>query len=147
MELLTLRRMLPIDVKAVRELEALIFTDPWSEQGFYDAVNQNNVLFAIAEVHRTIVGYCGMYCAFDEGEITNVAVAPTDRQKGIAGKLVAYLLETAKEMKIHQIVLEVRISNIHAIHLYEKLGFKKEGIRQNFYTLPKEDAYVMILHQ
>lgn len=39
--------------------------------------------------------------------------------------------------------LEVRVSNDAAIRLYEKYGFKKQGIRKHFYILPDEDAYLM----
>jgi len=39
--------------------------------------------------------------------------------------------------------LEVRASNSAAIKLYDLLGFKKAGIRKNFYSAPKEDALIM----
>ena len=39
--------------------------------------------------------------------------------------------------------LEVRESNQNAINLYDKLGFKKEGLRKNFYRMPTENAIIM----
>ena len=62
----------------------------------------------------------------------------------ISQKGKEYLM--AKEKNIQQVVLEVRVSNQPAIHLYEKYGFIHCGIRKGFYDFPKEDAYVMILH-
>ena len=93
---------------------------------------------------QKVIGYIGMYLSFDEAEITNVAVSPEHRQKGI-GKV---LVETVKEMvckkNIKKIFLEVRVSNIPAIALYEKNGFQKVGIRKNFYEKPTEDANIML---
>ena len=55
----------------------------------------------------------------DEADITNVAVLPSHRKKGIAGKLLKQLLEEAKKQNLHSIYLEVRASNIAAVTLYE----------------------------
>ena len=39
--------------------------------------------------------------------------------------------------------LEVRVSNIEAIRLYERLGFEPRGIRRGYYTDNREDALIM----
>ena len=47
-------------------------------------------------------------------------------------------------MGIKNIYLEVRISNAKAILFYEKFGFKKDAVRENYYTgEQKEDALLM----
>ena len=46
-------------------------------------------------------------------------------------------------MQIEKIFLEVRVSNIPAISLYEKMGFESLGVRKNFYEHPQEDASIM----
>ena len=43
--------------------------------------------------------------------------------------------------------LEVRISNLPAIHLYEKLGFEQVGKRAGYYRDNGEDALLMTLHR
>ena len=53
------------------------------------------------------------------------------------------LVKEGKEMGVTAYTLEVRVSNMAAIHLYKKLGFQEEGIRKNFYERPKEDALIM----
>ena len=130
--------------QAVAEIERQIFSQPWSRQGFLDAVNLGNTVFLVAEENNRIIGYIGMYLAMDEGEITNVAVAPVERCHGVGGMLLTELLKIAENKGVARIVLEVRASNDSAIRLYERNGFVQCGMRKGFYEFPKEDAYVMV---
>lgn len=142
--MIEIKRMTGKEVPAVAELERQIFSMPWSEQGFYDTLTMENVIFLTAMEDRQLLGYCGIYLAADEGEITNVAVAPEYRRRGIAERLVRRLLEETKPLGIRNYILEVRASNEGAIGLYRKLGFSVSGVRKNFYQKPKEDAVVMM---
>ena len=139
--------MIVEDCPHVAELEKMIFSQPWSEQGFRDALNMERNIFLVAEEDGIIYGYIGMYQSLDEGEITNVAVAPGKRNAGTGRLLMQAAMEQAKQQGITRIVLEVRVSNASAIHLYEKCGFVNCGIRKGFYDFPKEDAYIMIYSQ
>jgi ribosomal-protein-alanine N-acetyltransferase len=145
--------MRPEDAKSMAEIEKQIFTQPWSENGFLDALHNPAALFLVADnsgAEETeasfggIVGYIGLYYALDEGEITNVAVSDTFRCKGIGRQLLQSILAEAVQKGIARIVLEVRVSNQTAIRLYEKNGFKKIGLRKGFYEFPKEDADIMV---
>lgn len=142
-----IRRMEQGDVEKVSCLERQIFSQPWSRQGFLDALANENVIFLVAEAEKRIVGYCGMYCALDEGEITNVAVDSETRKKGVGRKLMDKLLGEAKTAGIRTVILEVRVSNEAAIRLYESFGFTVWGTRKGFYEKPREDGYVMSLSQ
>lgn len=142
--MITIRTMTEQDCANVAELEKQIFSLPWSEQGFRSAVLIPQNIFLVAEEAGEICGYIGLYQSVDEGEITNVAVAPDKRNAGVGYKLMQAVLGMAKQQGITQIVLEVRVSNASAIHLYEKCGFVNCGIRKGFYDFPKEDAYIMI---
>ena len=84
-----------------------------------------------------------MYQVMEEGDITNVAVHPKYRKQGIGNALVNALLREALLLGISEITLEVRVSNLTAIHLYEKNGFVSEGTRKNYYEKPREDALIM----
>ena len=142
--MIQIREMQVKDADAAAAIEQQIFSQPWSRQGFLDAVNLANTVFLVAEENNRIVGYIGMYVAMEEGEITNVAVAPVERCHGIGGMLIAELLKIAENKGIARIVLEVRVSNDSAIRLYERNGFVQCGVRRGFYEFPKEDAYVMV---
>lgn len=136
-------RMTEAEVPQVAAIEAEVFTCPWSEKGFLDTLYQDNVRFYLAVEGNTVLGYCGIYMAADEGEITNVAVKPEFRRCHIADEMLQALLSDSEAEGIWHIYLEVRVSNAAAIGLYEKHGFTRKGIRKNFYEKPQEDAYVM----
>ena len=121
--MIQIREMQVRDTNAVAEIERQIFSQPWSRQGFLDAVNLGNTVFLVAEENNRIIGYIGMYLAMDEGEITNVAVAPVERCHGVGGMLLTELLKIAENKGVARIVLEVRASNDSAIRMYERNGF------------------------
>ena len=85
-----------------------------------------------------MAGYFALLCVYDLNFVS-VAVAAEYRRRGIAGKL----LEKALEGFEGDVFLEVRKSNLPAIALYEKLGFKKIAERKNYYDRPCEDAIIM----
>lgn len=143
---IVIEKMQTKDIPEVAEIEARVFSMPWSEHGFADALKQDTI-FVTAKQEGQVVGYCGMYCSFEEGEITNVAVLPEAQNHGIGKKIISGLLKASREKNISRIVLEVRASNTPAIRLYEGFGFQKAGIRKGFYEKPREDAAIMILEQ
>lgn len=131
------------DVIAVEELEKNTFSMPWSQYAFLEMTTRKECIFVVVEIETGIVGYCGITNILGEGDITNVAVKPDARGKGIAEAMIGKILDWGKEAGITEFTLEVRSSNIPAIRLYEKLGFQIEGIRKKFYDKPKEDAFIM----
>ena len=145
--MLILRQMEEKDLPQVAAIEASVFSQPWSEQGFCDALMQKDCLYLVAAEEEKILGYCGLYQSFDEADITNVAVMETERGTGVARAMLTELLEQGKMRGIAHFTLEVRVSNAGAIHLYEGLGFASAGVRKNFYDCPKEDAMIMWRHE
>ena len=45
-----------------------------------------------------------------------------------------------------QATLEVRRSNLAALNLYEKLGFRATAIREGYYQNPEEDGLILWLN-
>lgn len=94
----------------------------------------------VAEARGCVAGFlAARQVAPGECEILNLAVEPAERRTGIARQLVRAALERVPGAWF----LEVRESNIAAIHLYENTGFKVAGRRPNYYYDPLEDAIVM----
>ena len=143
--LLTFRRMQPDDIPAVAGIERETFSLPWSENAFLDTLSLQDAYFIVALLDGEIAGYCGYYRSFEEAEITNVAVRSDLRGKGIGSSMIRKLADESGRQGIARLILEVRKSNLAAIRVYEKNGFRIAGYRRNFYEQPREDAAVMVM--
>ncbi len=141
--MLIVRELEARDAERIGALAKDIFTMPWSVQAFAALADDKNSLFMVAEEDGRIIGGCGLTHILDEGDIHNVMVVPEYRGRGIATMLMKRLLEEGSKQGILEYTLEVRVSNVSAIRLYEKLGFVSEGIRPGFYERPVEDAMIM----
>jgi len=97
--------------------------------------------FYVWEEDGKVCGYVGLHKILDEGYITNVAVFPEFRRRGIARRLLTNLFCEHEDLSF--ITLEVRLSNHGAIALYEALGFEKVAVRPRYYSNPEEDALLM----
>ena len=131
------------DCLQVAKIEEESFSMPWSVQAFQDTLEMKNYRYFVAEQDDEVLGYCGFTFVLEEAEIPNVCVKSSARRQGIVKQLMCFLEEEAKYLGITILYLEVRQSNITARQLYSSLGFKEDGIRKNFYELPKEDAVLM----
>ncbi len=140
----TLKKMSPKHVDQVAEIEKAIFPHPWSRRSFLDELMQNRLAsYIVAVTGNKVVGYAGMWLILDEAHITNVAVHPGYRKKGIGKALMLELIRRAIIAGIVKMTLEVRPSNTAARHLYAMLGFEEKGLRRHYYTDTGEDAIIM----
>ena len=128
---------------ALEKLENICFSSPWTRQQLMSQLPDDRHAFFVVEYMGEAVAYIGMMYILDEGYISNVAVSPEHRRKGLADMLIKNLMEFAAEKGLSFVTLEVRQSNAPAISLYEKHGFTNVGRRKNYYDLPKEDAILM----
>mgnify|MGYP002685288584 CR=1 FL=1 len=130
---------------ALEQLERTCFSRPWSRKMLAEELDNECAAFLVAEDAATgeAVGYAGLLVAADEGYITNVAVFPEQRRRGIAGQLLQVFLNFAEANRLAFLTLEVRASNAPAIALYRKHGFQTVGQRRNYYQKPDEDALLM----
>ena len=141
----TIRRAREADIPRLLELERECFSIPWTERSMRLQLREKNI-FPVAEEDGAVVGYAGAMTVLDEGYITNVAVAPEHRRRGIADALLDAMEAEARGGKaLSFLTLEVRESNAPAIALYEKHGYRTVGRRKNYYQKPVEDALLMTL--
>ena len=126
-------------------IDAVCFTDPWSETSFREALEGRGYTFVALEKDGRLIGYAGMLTVLDTADITNVAVLPAFRRQGLAKELMTVLMTAAKDQGVACLQLEVRESNTAARTLYEFLGFTVDGKRKRYYRRPDEDAVLMSL--
>lgn len=129
-------------IDGIVNIENTCFSHPWTRDGIIEALN-NRTKFYVYEKNGCVLGYVGVSVILDEGYITNIATLPEYRNQGIATALLTKLDDLAALENLSFISLEVRVGNQNAISLYEKFGYKTEGVRKNFYDDPKEDALIM----
>ena len=142
-ENLIIRPMEPEDVESVSRIEAECFTMPWSANAYRGVLEDEKCLYLVALLDGEVAGMCGVTNILGEGDINNVAVTEKYRGHGIASDMLSELICRGEALGIKEFTLEVRVSNASAIHVYEKLGFRSEGIRPGFYEKPIEDAMIM----
>ena len=136
--------MRPADLDEVLAIERASFSMPWSRGAFLYEMEQNQVArcYVIREEGH-IVGYVCLWEVADELHITNIAVHPAFRRRGIARTLLGGVLADACQRKLRLVVLEVRPSNAEARGLYDAFGFRVVGRRRGYYYDTGEDALVM----
>ena len=129
----------------LERLEKICFSRPWSRKMLGEELDNECAAFLVAEdpVTKEVVGYAGLLVMADEGYITNVAVFPEYRRRGVAGQIIAVFDNFARGNRLAFLTLEVRPSNAAAIALYRSFGFEEVGRRKNYYDLPKEDALIL----
>lgn len=139
----SIRQMKVEDAAAIAEMEHQTFSDAWSEKAILDTLRNPKTICLVAEKIGKIVGYCIVYTADDEADIARIAVLKESRRFGIASELIHALDVICWEIQIQIIMLDVRVSNDGARAFYEKHGFTQDGIRENYYKSPIEDAILM----
>lgn len=136
--------MTPAHLAQVMVIEKASFTVPWSEITYFREISENpyaNYIVAMAEAE--VAGYAGRWLILDESHITNIAVAPGWRRKGVARKLMEHMLRASLRQGANRMTLEVRRSNLGAQKLYEEFDFSSAGFRPGYYTDNNEDALIM----
>jgi len=138
-----LRRLQLRDLPAIEEIERRSYPTPWSRSMFAGELSKPASICLGAFEDDGLVGYMIISRYVDAWHVMNVAVSPSYRRRGIATALLDRLFELTAGDGRRGYTLEVRVSNRHAIELYERLGFKARGIRRGYYTDNREDALIM----
>ena len=110
---------------------------------FFKLFLDKNVFFI--SLNRPLDGYLIARKTLDEYEVLTLATDINKRRRGIGTLLLTKLINLAKKDKVLRIILEVSESNIAAVSMYEKLGFKKISKRKNYYNNSQgfSDAHIM----
>lgn len=148
-----IRRATSTDLPQVIMLNRENLPENYSWGFFRDTLVSNPESFFVAERDGDLVGYvmCRIEFGFTalgglsltrKGHVISIAVSREHRGRGIGRSLMVRAMEGLRGGGCSEIYLEVRVSNVPAIGLYESLGF---GITKRIsgYYRDGEDAYVM----
>jgi ribosomal-protein-alanine N-acetyltransferase len=133
------------DLEGVLEVEEESFTNPWTREMYAWELQNRAVchIYVVRTAEHAVAGFCSFWLVFDEIHINNVALRPALRGQGLGTSLMRHVLREARRLGARRATLEVRASNEGARRLYERLGFRLEGTRRNYYTNPVEDALIL----
>ncbi len=136
------------DIKHLIAIEEAVYLGqaPWTTDDFYNEIIRYDVrLYLIIKKNQQVIGFVG--AAYQRPtqdiHITNIAILPIWQNKGLGTILLHEIIKVAKRMHVQTLSLEARKSNNLAVALYERLGFKKVGIKSRYYLDNREDAISM----
>jgi ribosomal-protein-alanine N-acetyltransferase len=143
------RPMLLDDLDAVMAIEPHIYPYPWTRGNFSDSLSSGYSAWVLMN-NDNIIGYALVMMVLDEAHLLNLSIAKAYQKQGLGRLLLEYMIQIAKKSHAANMFLEVRLSNVSAIALYENMGFNEMAIRRNYYPAdPKlfksgrEDAVLM----
>ena len=133
------------DIEIILDIERSSNPYPWAKKNFLDCLERDYYCL-VQEIQKEVSGFAIQSIAIDESHLLNIGIKKKYRRKGFGEEILNQIILFSKVMGCRKIFLEVRISNIRAIKLYEKEGFRKVDIRKNYYKLRegREDALIMI---
>ena len=138
------RKMEEKDLDTILGIENEVFHGRWNKNHFLYELNENEFAnLYVLEIEDKIVGYFDLWITFETAQISTIAVKKDAQSKGYGSILMNEMISLANKNLCETLMLEVRVSNTIAIHLYEKYGFIKMNIRKGYYNDNQEDAIVM----
>jgi ribosomal-protein-alanine N-acetyltransferase len=122
------------DLPAVVRLEGACFDDPWPPGDYQMLLRSGLIEVELLEAAGEPVAYAVFQLLPGETELLRLGVAPGERRRGLARRLLAEALERLRGQGRPFCHLEVRADNEAARALYEALGFRPAGLRRRYYA-------------
>ena len=142
---INIEKMTKEDIEDVISIEAEAYGEHhWSKEAFYSELSNNLAKYFVAKtVDNKLIGFAGYWGIIDEAHVTTIAVDPDYRRQYVGEVLLVTMLQGCYKEMFKYLTLEVRESNLPAIKLYEKYGFKSFGVRKGYYQDNNENALIM----
>jgi ribosomal-protein-alanine N-acetyltransferase len=132
------------DLEEAYKIELDVNPSPWKYETFLSSFEVGHKGL-ICKKDNLMIGFIIFSPISPEAHILSISVRNEMQSKGIGTLLLKSMLDQCKVMNYKKIFLEVRVSNEKAINFYEKFGFSKDAIRNNYYIDNSEDALLMSL--
>ena len=135
------------DISRLVEIEQHANPYPWQQNAFVSSFADSYFSYKLLDDSGEIQGFYFAQLILEQLELFNICVAPAMQGEGYGKALLQHFLQEGASRGATEAFLEVRSTNHSAIALYEKCGFSKTGVRQNYYVQgdSKADAILMAL--
>lgn len=127
------------------ELERVVQSCYWSADSFNQVITERGLLYTVRTADQ-LIAYLLLQNQIDCYEVMQLSVHSGYRRQGLAEALLTLAIAQVRDEGSEAIFLEVRESNLSAITLYDKLGFKTVGLRKAYYPTQeghRESAVLM----
>lgn len=132
------------DVDALVAMESANQPRPWTVGVFNDELDADNRIYHGLVDGKSLYGFGGLIVSGDEAHVTNLLIAPDQRRKGYARRLMVSLIDAALDRGARHLTLEVRSRNVAGLSLYHRFGLAPVGVRKGYYG--DDDALVLWAH-
>ena len=132
------------DIESVMRVNAKTLPEHYSDYFYFEVLAEFPETFLIAELNGEVVGYimCRIEYGFShlrrlglarKGHVISIAVLDDHREKGVGTRLLTTAQQEIAKKSGSECYLEVRVSNLRAVALYERLGYKVTGRLEAYY--------------
>jgi ribosomal-protein-alanine N-acetyltransferase len=132
------------DVETLLRIEEECFDHPYDREVFEAMLKSRGCVILLAEALGNPIGYVAFEKKGYVGTIISIGVAKKFRRRGVGTYLLTQALRMLREAGVRRVVLQVSVKNLAARRLYEKLGFRAEGLLKGYYR-GEEDAILYSL--
>jgi len=141
-----IKKMVIEDVEEVQAIDSS-FLQPWSKKMWIEEFRSplsHCYVMKRKEVKDSprLIGFICFNHIGEESDLLNLGVHPHYRLKGIGRDLMNFYIDFCKQEGIKYFYLEVSVSNLPAIRLYQSFHYQIIGSRKKFYE-GRVDALLM----
>ncbi len=126
------------DIASINKLGILANENFTNVYNIREILDKDYEFIYVYEEDDNVLGFIQIEKHFEVLDLINIAVSEDTRRKGIASKLIQYIIDNVEHERF---LLEVNSNNSSAIKLYQKFNFKEINIRKNYYS--NGDAIIM----
>ena len=129
------------DLFKINELEKELNLNKTKLNFFNQTLLNKNFKFIKLILDRQIIGFLQFSWNKTDCDIISIGVRKKFQKKTYGKQLVEYL----KYLNFKNIYVEVSANNINALMFYQRLNFRKIGLRKNYYKKEKSDGILLKL--
>ena len=128
----------------LHEIDVNNFEDAWTKEMLKSELENDNAEYYGLFNDDEIIGFCGGWYVADEYQVNKIVIDKEHQNKKLGQIFFTYVMQLYKVKNAKKALVEVRVSNMPAITIYEKAGFNTIDMRKNYYKNNGENAYVMV---
>ena len=142
--MIKINRVTVENLDRLHEIDINNFEDAWTKEMLKSELENDNAEYYGLFNDGEIIGFCGGWYVADEYQVNKIVIDKEHQNKKLGQIFFTYVMQLYKVKNAKKALVEVRVSNMPAITVYEKAGFTTIDMRKNYYKNNGENAYVMV---